>query len=86
MGKSSFLGKIQLIGRGMDMTNENSKQSMMSEEGSLHNTAADDRRRAQRREAHDRRDMIRFELEKEDRRSSKDRRSTVTNWGTDQPV
>ena len=68
------------------MSNDNSNQSMMSEEGSLHNTGADDRRRAHRREAHDRRDMIRFELEKEDRRSGKDRRSTVTNWGTDQPV
>ncbi len=46
----------------------------------------EEKRKGQRREAHDRRDMIRFELEKDDRRSGKDRRVSVTDWGTDQPV
>ncbi|PCH61364.1 MAG: hypothetical protein COC04_06170 [Gammaproteobacteria bacterium] len=46
----------------------------------------EEKRRRQRREAHDRRDMIRFELDNDDRRSGKDRRTSVTDWGTDQPV
>jgi len=46
----------------------------------------EERRKKQRREAHDRRDMIRFEVDKDDRRSGHDRRKSVTDWGTDQPV
>ena len=68
------------------MSDDNSNHGMMAEEDISHHTGVDERRKQQRREAHDRRDMIRFELEKEERRSGKDRRSTVTNWGTDQPV
>ena len=40
----------------------------------------DRRRGEERRQSHDRRDMIRFELDKEDRRSGKDRRQQ-DGWG-----
>jgi hypothetical protein len=39
-----------------------------------------DRRKGQRRKNRDRRDEIRFEPDKDDRRSGKDRRST-DHWG-----
>ena len=39
------------------------------------------RRNVERRQGHDRREMIRFEPEKEDRRSGKDRRKHHA-WGT----
>jgi len=68
------------------MSDDSSNHSVMTEEGHWHHTGADDRRRAQRREAKDRRDMIRFEIEKEDRRTGKDRRGSIPDWGTDQPV
>lgn len=68
------------------MNKEDSNHSVMTENGHWHHTGSDDRRIAQRREAKDRRDMIRFEIEKDDRRTGKDRRGTVTDWGTDQPV
>lgn len=45
-----------------------------------------DKRKNQRRTGKDQRDMIRFELDKEDRRSGNDRRSSVTAWGSSQPV
>ncbi|MFW5450484.1 MAG: hypothetical protein ACKE9I_02695 [Methylophagaceae bacterium] len=43
-------------------------------------------RQGERRSGHDQRDMIRFEIDKEDRRSGKDRRKSATSWGTDKPV
>lgn len=45
-----------------------------------------DRRKSQRRTGKDQRDMIRFELDKEDRRSGNDRRKSATSWGSSQPV
>jgi hypothetical protein len=40
-----------------------------------------ERRREQRREGHDRRDMIRFEPEKDDRRTGQERRkNTKSGW------
>ncbi|HEC28613.1 MAG TPA: hypothetical protein ENI65_03380 [Gammaproteobacteria bacterium] len=39
-----------------------------------------DRRVENRRSAHDRRSMVRFELGKEDRRSLDDRRTTTNIW------
>lgn len=45
-----------------------------------------ERRKTQRRTGKDQRDMIRFELDKEDRRSGNDRRKSVTSWGSDQPI
>lgn len=43
-------------------------------------------RKNQRRTGKDQRDMIRFELNKEDRRSGNDRRNSATSWGSSQPV
>jgi len=42
----------------------------------------EERRKSQRRSGHDQRDMIRFELEKIDRRSGKDRRVSNALWGS----
>lgn len=53
-------------------------------EDRLGNPATEDRRKEHRRKAVDRRDMIRFEIKKDDRRKGKDRRGS--NWGTDQPI
>jgi len=39
-----------------------------------------ERRMCQRRCGHDRRDMVRFELDKADRRQLEDRRSTTNIW------
>lgn len=63
-----------------------SDHHVMSEEGHWHHTGGDDRREKERREGHDRREMIRFELDKEDRRDGKDRRGHATSWGSDKPV
>jgi len=49
-------------------------------------SVSEDRRKAERRTGKDQREMIRFELDKEDRRSGNDRRSSVTSWGSDDPV
>jgi hypothetical protein len=38
------------------------------------------RRQTQRRSGHDQREMIRFELDKEDRRSGKERRKNDHSW------
>lgn len=46
-------------------------------------TGPDRRHNVERREGHDRREMIRFELDKEDRRSGKDRRRQ-DGWGKQQ--
>lgn len=46
----------------------------------------EERRKAERRSGKDQREMIRFELDKDDRRSGTDRRSDATSWGTDDPV
>ena len=45
-----------------------------------------ERRKSERRTGKDQRDMIRFEIDKEDRRSGNDRRKSVTSWGSSQPV
>jgi len=45
-----------------------------------------ERRKSQRRTGKDQRDMIRFELDKEDRRSGNDRRKSATGWGSSQPI
>lgn len=45
-----------------------------------------ERRKGPRRTGHDRRDMVRFEPDKEDRRSGKDRRGGPDFWGTDDPI
>lgn len=59
---------------------------LMKEQGHWHHTGADDRRKAERRSGRDQREMIRFEPDKEDRRSAKDRRKSATHWGTDKPI
>jgi hypothetical protein len=43
-------------------------------------------RKGQRRTGKDQRDMIRFELDKEARRSEIERRKSATSWGSSQPV
>ncbi|MFT7414198.1 MAG: hypothetical protein ACI9FO_000856 [Methylophagaceae bacterium] len=45
-----------------------------------------DMRKGQRRTGKDQRDMIRFELDKDDRRSGIDLRKSDTAWGSIQPV
>lgn len=59
-------------------------EDKMSEEEHWKHSGAEDRRKGPRRVAIDRRDMIRFEVAKDDRRSGKDRRGK--DWGTDQPI
>ena len=59
---------------------------MMEEEGHWHHTGSDNRRKGERRDGKDRREMIRFELDKDDRRSGKDRRKKATDWGSDKPL
>lgn len=63
-----------------------SKHDLMSEEGHWHHTGEDDRRKKQRRTGKDQREMVRFELDKDDRRSGKDRRGSATSWGSDDPI
>lgn len=63
-----------------------SKHDLMTEEGHWHHTGKDDRRKKQRRSGKDKREMIRFELDKDDRRSGKDRRGSATSWGSDDPI
>ena len=45
-----------------------------------------ERRKGERRTGKDQREMIRFELDKEDRRSGDERRKSATSWGSSQPV
>ena len=45
-----------------------------------------ERRKSQRRTGRDQRDMIRFELDKDDRRSGNERRKSATYWGSNQPI
>jgi hypothetical protein len=59
-------------------------EDKMSEEEHWKHSGAEDRRKEPRRVAIDRRDMIRFEIKKDDRRTGKDRRGK--DWGTDQPI
>lgn len=59
--------------------NSNSNHDFMSEEGNWHHIGSEDRRNKERRGDHDRREMIRFEVDKEDRREGKDRRGTATS-------
>lgn len=42
-----------------------------------------ERRGRERREGHDRRDMIRFDLENGDRRAYQDRRNNANSWRND---
>lgn len=63
-----------------------SDHKTMSQEGHWHYTGTEDRRKVERRSGHDQRDMIRFEIDKEDRRSGKDRRGTATSWGSSDPI
>ena len=67
---------------------EESKHNLMKEEGHWNHTGSEDRRKEERRVASDRREMIRFELDKEDRRNydHSDRRGKATTWGSDKPV
>ncbi|NQZ54583.1 MAG: hypothetical protein HRT93_10075 [Piscirickettsiaceae bacterium] len=59
----------------------------MTEENSNQNTTGEDnKRKGERRTGHDQREMIRFEIDKQDRRAHKDRRGSATSWGTDDPV
>jgi hypothetical protein len=44
------------------------------------------RRQSERRSGHDQREMIRFELDKEDRRSGKERRKNDHSWHSDQTI
>ena len=48
----------------------------------------EEKRHGERRKGDDRREMIRFEPDKEDRRSGLDRRggSVKDKWGTDKPI
>lgn len=46
-----------------------------------------ERRKDIRRSGHDRREMFRFDLTKDDRRSGKERRGNAKDsWGTDDPI
>ncbi len=45
-----------------------------------------ERRKRPRRTGKDQRDMIRFELDKDDRRSGNERRKSATSWGSSLPV
>ena len=45
-----------------------------------------EKRQGERRTGKDQRDMIRFELDKDDRRSGNERRKSATSWGSSQPV
>ena len=63
-----------------------SKHGLMGEEGHWHHTGDEDRRKGERRTGKDQREMLRFELDKEDRRSGKDRRGSATSWGSDDPI
>lgn len=47
---------------------------------------SDERRKHQRRTGRDRREMLRFDLDKLDRRMSTDRRRSATSWGNAQPI
>ena len=62
------------------------EHDLMKEEGHWHHTGTEDRRKEQRRTGKDRREMIRFEIDKDDRRSGKDRRDKATDWGSDKPL
>mgnify|MGYP003624792144 CR=1 FL=1 len=48
--------------------------------------AGTERRKKQRRITKDQRDMIRFEIDKEDRRSGNERRKSATAWGSNEPI
>ena len=63
------------------MKKDFSNQSVLSEDGSWHHANSAERRDVQRRVAHARCD---FELDREDRRSGRDRRRNVASWETDQ--
>jgi hypothetical protein len=59
----------------------------MKEENNRHRTGEEERRKGPRRTGDDRRDMIRFEPDKADRRTRKDRRGSKDNWGdNDKPI
>jgi len=62
----------------IDKSSYDNKDNSQSVEKNIYDGA--ERRYAERRCGHDRRGMIRFELGKEDRRDSKDRRTTSEIW------
>ncbi|MCX4187835.1 hypothetical protein [Methylophaga sp. OBS4] len=59
----------------------------VKEEAHKHRTGEEERRKGPRRSGDDRRDMIRFEPDKDDRRTKADRRGSKDNWGdNDKPI
>ena len=58
----------------------------MSEENHWNHTDDEDRRKGERRTGQDQRDMIRFEPDKTDRRSGKDRRREGNAWSGKKPI
>jgi len=58
----------------------------MSEENHWNHTGEEDRRKGERRINSDQRDMIRFEPDKADRRSGKDRRHDGNTWTGGKPI
>ena len=61
---------------GGDFVSE-SDHNLMKEAGHWNHTGQDDRRKKVRRTSNERREMIRFELDKASRRTGKDRRETL---------
>ena len=59
---------------------------LMKENNHWHHTGNEDRRKGERRSGQDRRDMIRFEPDKDDRRKGRDRRGDKDNWGDIDPI
>lgn len=57
-----------------------SKKSVFKLPEDDENYPGPEHRVVQRRSGHDRREMVRFELDKEDRRSGKDRRKPKSVW------
>ena len=58
----------------------------MAEQDHWHHTGTEDRRKGERRTGEDQRDMIRFEPDKADRRSGRDRRRDGNAWAGKKPI
>lgn len=56
------------------MTDKDKEQELMKDDQHRHHTGSEERRKGPRRSGEDRRDMIRFEPDKDDRRKGEDRR------------
>jgi hypothetical protein len=67
---------------------KNNRSNVMSDSKQMQHDqySGPERRKSQRRSGKDQRDMIRFELDKDDRRSGNERRKSATSWGSSQPV